>query len=46
MVRARYRAHHVYGASKGHGGNLHYHWLPGAEFCVWELAVCWFERNA
>ncbi len=38
--------HHVYGALKGHEGHLQYHWPPGAGFCVWELAVCWFEREA
>lgn len=38
--------HHVYGAPKGHGGQLQYQWPAGAGFCVWELAVCWFEREA
>jgi hypothetical protein len=38
--------HHLYGAPKGHEGKLDYHWPPGAGFCVWELAVCWFEREA
>lgn len=38
--------HHLYGAPKGHAGKLEYHWPPGAGFCVWELAVCWFEREA
>ena len=38
--------HHSYGALKGHAGKLQYHWPPGAGFCVWELAVCWFEREA
>jgi hypothetical protein len=38
--------HHLYGALKGHAGKLEYHWPPGAGFCVWEIAVCWFEREA
>jgi hypothetical protein len=38
--------HHLYGAPKGHNGALQYHWPPGAGFCVWELAICWFERQA
>ena len=38
--------HHLYGAPKGHGGKLHYRWPEGAGFCVWELAVCCFEREA
>jgi hypothetical protein len=38
--------HHVYGALKGPDGQLQYNWPPGAGFCVWELAVCWFERQA
>jgi hypothetical protein len=38
--------HHPYGAPKGRPGTLEYHWPPGAGFCVWELAVCWFEREA
>src|SRR6266700_3544636 len=39
-------ADHVYGALKGPDGQLQYNWPPGAGFCVWELAVCWFERQA
>jgi hypothetical protein len=38
--------HHLYGAPKGHGGELEYGWPEGAGFCVWELAVCCFEREA
>ncbi|QBD77011.1 isochorismatase [Ktedonosporobacter rubrisoli] len=38
--------HHLYGAMKGHNGQLEYHWPAGAGFCIWELAVCWFEREA
>lgn len=38
--------HHLYGTPKGHNGALQYRWPPGAGFCVWELAICWFERQA
>jgi len=38
--------HHLYGAPKGHRGKLDYGWPAGAGFCVWELAVCCFEREA
>ena len=36
--------HHIYGAKKGEP--LAYRYPEGAGFCVWELAVCWFEREA
>ena len=36
--------HHLYGAQKGQP--LAYRYPEGAGFCVWELAVCWFEREA
>jgi hypothetical protein len=38
--------HHPYGAPKGQGGKLRYRWPNVAGFCVWELAVCWYEREA
>jgi hypothetical protein len=38
--------HHLYGAPKGHAGKLQYHWPQGAGYCVFELAVSWFEREA
>ncbi|HTI14552.1 MAG TPA: hypothetical protein VL461_08300 [Dictyobacter sp.] len=37
--------HHNYGAPKG-SNTLKYHWPSGPGFCVWELAICWFEREA
>jgi hypothetical protein len=36
--------HHMYGASKGK--SLEYRYPEGAGYCVWELAVIWFERQA
>jgi hypothetical protein len=36
--------HHLYGAPKGQA--LRYQYPEGAGYCVWELAVCWFERQA
>jgi hypothetical protein len=36
--------HHMYGAPKGK--MLEYRYPEGAGYCVWELAVCWFERQA
>ncbi len=36
--------HHMYGARKGQP--LQYRYPEGAGYCVWELAVCWFERQA
>lgn len=37
--------HRVFGAPKG-AGPLRAGWPQGAGFCVWELAVCWHERQA
>jgi len=37
--------HYNYGAPKGHGGQLAYHW-PGPGACVWEMAITAFERQA
>jgi hypothetical protein len=37
--------HHLYGAPRGDDG-LRYRWPAGVGFCVWELPVCWFEREA
>lgn len=37
--------HHLYGAPRG-DDRLRYRWPAGVGFCVWELAVCWFEREA
>lgn len=36
--------HHLFGAKKG--GGFEYRQPEGAGFCVWELAVIWFEREA
>ena len=36
--------HHLFGAKKG--GAFEYQQPQGAGFCVWELAVIWFEREA
>lgn len=38
--------HHPFGRATGEGGPLQPGWPPGAGFCVWELAVCWHEREA
>lgn len=38
--------HHLYGAAKGENQKFKYQDPPGAGFCVWELAVFWFEREA
>lgn len=37
--------HRLHGAPRG-APSLQYGWPQGAGFCVWELAVCWFERQA
>ncbi|HVL78056.1 MAG TPA: hypothetical protein VM346_02095 [Sphingomicrobium sp.] len=37
--------HHLYGAPRGKN-RLRYRWPDGDAFCVWELPVCWFEREA
>ena len=36
--------HHLYGAPKGQA--LQYRYPEGAGYCVWELAIIWFERQA
>ena len=38
--------HHPFGRPAGGSGPLQPGWPPGAGFCVWELAVCWHEREA
>jgi hypothetical protein len=38
--------HHVYGRPDAAPGPLVYGWPAGAGFCVWELAVCGWERQA
>lgn len=38
--------HHLHGRAKGDAGPLRHGWPEGGGFCVWELAPCWFEREA
>lgn len=37
--------HHLYGRPRGQD-RFQYRWPAGAGFCVWEMAVCWHEREA
>ena len=38
--------HHPYGRPRGSHDPLEANWIARAGFCVWELAPCWFEREA
>ena len=38
--------HHPHGRPSGSHGPLEVNWVAGGGFCVWELAPCWFEREA